>query len=211
MTEMFKPSRYLPYSRQKITNSDIKNINKVLKSDFITQGPTILEFEKKWSKWLGIRYSPFVSSGSSANYISISILKVLNKNKPSSEILLHSWIYRNHKDIKAVVHSHSKWASILSCMRISIPSFHYMVAEFGGNNIKCSKYATFGTEKLSKYVNEVLHKRKGCLIANHDLSIAVEKLSEQFYYLWITKQTKLLSDKEMRKIVKLFKDYKAKH
>ena len=150
--------------------------------------------------------------------------KVLNKNKPSSEILLHSGIYRNHKDIRAVVHSHSKWASILSCMRISIPSFHYMVAEFGGNNIKCSKYATFGTEKLSKYINEVLHKRKGCLIANHgqvtigcnleeavDLSIALEKLSEQFYYLWVTKQTKLLSDKEMRKIVKLFEDYKAKH
>ena len=150
--------------------------------------------------------------------------KVLNKIKPSSEILLHSWIYRNHKDIRAVVHSHSKWASILSCMRISIPSFHYMVAEFGGNNIKCSKYATFGTEKLSKYVNEVLHKRKGCLIANHgqvtigcnleeavDLSIALEKLSEQFYYLCITKQTKLLSGKEMRKIVKLFEDYKSKH
>ena len=150
--------------------------------------------------------------------------KVLNKNKPSSEILLHSWIYRNHKDIKAVVHSHSKWASILSCMRISIPSFHYMVAEFGGNDIKCSKYATFGSEKLSKYVNKVLHKRKGCLIANHgqvtigdnleeavDLSIALEKLSEQFYYLLITKQTKLLSNGEMRKIVKLFEDYKAKH
>ena len=150
--------------------------------------------------------------------------KVLNKNKPSSEILLHSWIYRNHKDIRAVVHSHSKWASILSCMRISIPSFHYMVAEFGGNDIKCSKYATFGSEKLSKYVNKVLYKRKGCLIANHgqvtignnleeavDLSIALEKLSEQFYYLWITKQTKLLSGQEMRKIVKLFEDYKARH
>ena len=150
--------------------------------------------------------------------------KVLNKNKPSSEILLHSWIYRNHKDIRAVVHSHSKWASILSCMRISISSFHYMVAEFGGNDIKCSKYATFGSEKLSKYVNKVLHKRKGCLIANHgqvtigdsleeavDLSIALEKLSEQFYYLLITKQTKLLSNEEMRKIVKLFEDYKAKY
>ena len=150
--------------------------------------------------------------------------KVLNKNKPSSEILLHSWIYRNHKDIRAVVHSHSKWASILSCMRISISSFHYMVAEFGGNDIKCSKYATFGSDKLSKYVNKVLHKRKGCLIANHgqvtigdnleeavDLSIALEKLSEQFYYLLITKQTKLLSNGEMRKIVKLFEDYKAKH
>ena len=150
--------------------------------------------------------------------------KVLNKNKPSSEILLHSWIYRNHKDIRAIVHSHSKWASILSCMRISIPSFHYMVAEFGGNNVKCSKYATFGSEKLSRYVNNVLHNRKGCLIANHgqvtiaknleeavDLSIALEKLSEQYYYLWNSKKIKLLSDKEMRKIVKLFKDYKAKH
>ena len=150
--------------------------------------------------------------------------KVLNKNKPSSEILLHLGIYRNHKDIGAIVHSHSKWASILSCMRISISSFHYMVAEFGGNDIKCSKYATFGSEKLSKYVNKVLHKRKGCLIANHgqvtigdsleeavDLSIALEKLSEQFYYLLITKQTKLLSNEEMRKIVKLFEDYKAKY
>jgi len=150
--------------------------------------------------------------------------KVLNKNKPSSEILLHLWIYRNHKDIGAIVHSHSKWASILSCMRVSIPSFHYMIAEFGGNNIKCSKYATFGSEKLSKYVNKVLHNRKGCLIANHgqvtiaksleeaiDLSIALEKLSEQYYYLWISKKTRLLSDQEMRKIVKLFEDYKAKH
>ena len=150
--------------------------------------------------------------------------KVLNKNKPSSEILLHSYIYRNHKDIRAIVHSQSKWASILSCMRISIPSFHYMEAEFGGNNVKCSKYATFGSEKLSRYVNNVLHNRKGCLIANHgqvtiaknleeavDLSIALEKLSEQYYYLWNSKKIKLLSDKEMRKIVKLFKDYKAKH
>ena len=99
-----------------------------------------------------------------------------------------------------------------------------MVAEFGGNNVKCSKYATFGSEKLSRYVNNVLHNRKGCLIANHgqvtiaknleeavDFSIALEKLSEQYYYLWNSKKIKLLSDKEMRKIVKLFKDYKAKH
>ncbi len=150
--------------------------------------------------------------------------KILNKKKPSSEILLHSWIYRNHKDIGAVVHSHSKWASILSCMRINIPAFHYMVAEFGGSDVKCSKYATFGSEQLSKYVNKVLHNRKGCLIANHgqvtiadtleeavDLSIALEKLSEQYYFLIISRKTKLLSDKEMCKIVKLFKDYKVKH
>ena len=99
-----------------------------------------------------------------------------------------------------------------------------MVAEFGGSDIKCSKYATFGSEQLSKYVNKVLHNRKGCLIANHgqvtfadtleeaiDLSIALEKLSEQYYFLMISRKAKLLSDKEMCKIVKLFKDYKVKH
>ena len=150
--------------------------------------------------------------------------EVLNKKKPSSEIFLHSWIYKNNKNIKAIVHSHSKWASILSCMRKSIPAFHYMVAEFGGNDIKCSKYATFGSEKLSKYVHKVLNNRKGCLIANHgqvtigdnleealDLSIALEKLSEEFYFSSISKQVKLLSDQEMTKVVGLFKDYKIRH
>ncbi len=150
--------------------------------------------------------------------------EVLNKKKPSSEIFLHSWIYKNNKNIKAIVHSHSKWASILSCMRKSIPAFHYMVAEFGGNDIKCSKYATFGSEKLSKYVHKVLNNRKGCLIANHgqvtigdnleealDLSIALEKLSEEFYFSSMSKQVKLLSDQEMTKVVGLFKDYKIRH
>ena len=61
--------------------------------------------------------------------------------------------------------------------------------------LRCSKYATFGSEKLSKYVHKVLNNRKGCLIANHgqvtigdnleealDLSIALEKLSEQYLF-----------------------------
>ena len=93
--------------------------------------------------------------------------KVLNNVKPSSEILLHLLIYKNFENIKAVVHCHSKWASILSCMRKNIPPFHYMVAEFGGRDIKCSKYATFGSEKLSKYVVNLLNNRKACLISNH--------------------------------------------
>ena len=44
-----------------------------------------------------------------------------------------------------------------------------------------------------------------------DLSVALEKLSEQYYFLRITEKTKLLSEQEMRKVVKLFKDYKVKH
>ena len=91
-------------------------------------------------------------------------------------------------------------------------------------DIKCSKYATFGSEKLSKYVNKALVYRKGCLIANHgqitigesleeaiDLSIALEKLSQQYFFCRMSKEVKILSDCEMKIIKDLFKNYKVKH
>ena len=81
MTEMFKPSRYLPYSRQKITNSDIKNINKVLKSDFITQGPTILEFEKKFAKYVNAKYAISCATGTAALHISCLAMGISHKSK----------------------------------------------------------------------------------------------------------------------------------
>ena len=149
---------------------------------------------------------------------------VKNNKKPSSEILMHLGIYRNRPEISAIVHCHSIWASILSCSRKKIPSFHYMVAEFGGNDIKCAEYATFGTRKLAKNVLKVLKERNGCLISNHgqltiannlnialELAVSLEKLSKQYYFCSFLKNTKILSSKEMRKVMELFKDYKIKH
>ena len=149
---------------------------------------------------------------------------VKNNKKPSSEILMHLYIYRNRPEISAIVHCHSMWASILSCSRKKIPSFHYMVAEFGGNDIKCAEYATFGTRKLAKNVLKVLKERNGCLISNHgqltiannlnnalDLAVSLEKLSKQYYFCSFLKSTKILSSKEMQKVLGLFKNYKIKH
>ena len=149
---------------------------------------------------------------------------IKNNKKPSSEILMHLYIYRNRPEISAIVHCHSIWASILSCGRKKIPSFHYMVAEFGGNDIKCAEYATFGTKKLAKNVLKALKERNGCLISNHgqltiannlnnalDLAVSLEKLSKQYYFCSFLKGTKTLSIEEMHKVLKLFKDYKIKH
>ena len=90
-----------------------------------------------------------------------------NRIKPSSEIDLHLLLYKERNELSSIVHCHSNWASILSCLRVNILSFHYMVAEFGGDDIKCSKYATFGTKKLAKFVVNSAKNRNGCLIANH--------------------------------------------
>jgi L-fuculose-phosphate aldolase len=74
------------------------------------------------------------------------------KNKPSSEWHFHKDIYLNKKNANSVVHCHSKNALVLSCIRKKIPAFHYMVAVAGGIDIKCAKYATYGTSELSKNI-----------------------------------------------------------
>tara|TARA_B100000900_G_scaffold414533_1_gene441443 strand:- start:491 stop:1123 length:633 start_codon:yes stop_codon:yes gene_type:complete len=147
-----------------------------------------------------------------------------NKKKPSSEILMHLYLYRARPEINSIVHCHSTWATVLSCSRKKIPAFHYMVGEFGGNDVKCSKYATFGTKKLASNVLSVIKDRSGCLISNHgqitvadnienafNLAIALEKLSKQYFLCKLQKDFKILSNKEMLKISKLFKNYKVKH
>ena len=85
------------------TNNDIGVVKKFLRNKdvILTQSKKVQEFEKKWSKWLGVKYSTFVNSGSSANFITISILKALNKKKGKNEIIVPSltWV----SDINSVI------------------------------------------------------------------------------------------------------------
>ena len=65
-----------------IDNQDIDNLIDWLK-DYprLTKGTKTIEFENKWSEWLGSKYSVFVNSGSSANLLMLYALKILNKMK----------------------------------------------------------------------------------------------------------------------------------
>lgn len=85
------------------TNEDMSAVIKLLKKKkiILTQSKTVEKFEKSWSKWLKVKYSTFVNSGSSANFISISLLKALNKNKKKNEIILPAltWV----SDINSVI------------------------------------------------------------------------------------------------------------
>ena len=71
----------IPYSRQKIFNEDIKEVVKVLKSDFLTKGKKVIEFENNLSKTLKARYAISCNSGSSALLLAC---KSLNLKKMSS-------------------------------------------------------------------------------------------------------------------------------
>ena len=65
-----------------IDNQDIDNLIEWLKSyPRLTKGSKTIEFENKWSQWLGSKYSIFVNSGSSANLLMLYALKVLKRMK----------------------------------------------------------------------------------------------------------------------------------
>ena len=73
----------MPFSHKlmddNITDKDVKSVKKLLdsKDKIFTQSKNVLAFEKAWSKWLDVKYSVFVNSGSSANLLTITILKIL--------------------------------------------------------------------------------------------------------------------------------------
>lgn len=90
-----------PLMENNIIEADVKAIKKFLdnnKKKIFTQSEKVLEFEKNWSKWLGVKYSVFVNSGSSANLISMLCTKIL---RGPGEIIVPplTWV----SDIAAVI------------------------------------------------------------------------------------------------------------
>ncbi|MGA2356616.1 MAG: UDP-4-amino-4,6-dideoxy-N-acetyl-beta-L-altrosamine transaminase [Terriglobales bacterium] len=63
-----KPVRekLLPYGRQRLDESDIHAVVEVLKSDWLTTGPKVVEFEERFAAWVGARYAVSFSSGTAA-------------------------------------------------------------------------------------------------------------------------------------------------
>ena len=143
------------------------------------------------------------------------------KNKPSSEWRFHQDIYVNKKEAKAIVHAHSTCATAVSSHQKNIPAFHYMVAVTGGEDLKCTKYATFGTKQLSKNIIKALKNRTACLIANHgqvafggnlektfELAQEIENICHQYINALRIGIPKILSNKEMKIVLGKFKNYK---
>lgn len=74
-------SRFLPYGSQYIDSNDRKEILKVLKSEFITQGPEIKKFEDMFAKYVGSKYAIACSSGTAALHLSCLALGINSKSK----------------------------------------------------------------------------------------------------------------------------------
>ena len=139
---------------------------------------------------------------------------------PSSEWRMHLDIYRARPEAAAVVHCHSAHATALSALRKDIPAFHYMIAAAGGSTLRCSDYATFGTQALSDTMLEALQDRSACLLANHGmicfgpdlakalaLAVEIEALCGQYVIAMQAGKPAILGEKEMAEVLARFKTY----
>ena len=165
----------------------------------------------------GIKYSSLKIK----DIVFVSLKGIFDKkrNKPSSEWRFHQDIYVNKKEAKAIVHAHSTCATAVSSHQKNIPAFHYMVAVAGGEDLKCTKYATFGTKQLSKNIIKALKNRSACLIANHgqvafgknlveafELAQEIENICHQYINALRIGIPKILSKKEMKIVLGKFKN-----
>ena len=139
---------------------------------------------------------------------------------PSSEWQMHQDIYNARDDAAAIVHTHSAYATAISCIGGDIPAFHYMIAVAGGNSLRCARYATFGTKRLSDNAIEALKGRRACLLANHgmicfgkdlkaalNLAVEVETLCKQYVIARQLGTPNILDDDEMDIVLEKFSTY----
>ncbi len=140
--------------------------------------------------------------------------------QPSTEWRFHLDIMRARPDAGAIVHTHSTYATVLAIARKPIPACHYMIAAFGGTDIRCAGYARYGTKELSELAIAALEARNGCLLANHGmialganldkamwLAVELETIARQ-YYLSLALDTRvILTDDEIADTAKGFSTY----
>ena len=147
---------------------------------------------------------------------------VEGKHRPSSEAGMHLAFYKNRADVSGIVHTHSKFATAIACMGWELPAVHYLIG-MAGHRVKCTGYATYGSDELAKKALETIGDSNAVLLANHGLIALGEDVDRAFstaehlefvsevYYLTKTLGTpNILSDENMDEVMKKFGTFKYK-
>lgn len=145
---------------------------------------------------------------------------VCGAGTPSSEWAMHAAIYLDYPHARCIVHSHADACTALACLNEKLPAFHYMVVRFGGEDVRCAPYVTFGTPALARLAVAALAGRSACLLANHGMivlggdaeqaltdAVLLETLCRQYLLARATGPVRLLSAAEVQAAQERFKTY----
>jgi L-fuculose-phosphate aldolase len=144
----------------------------------------------------------------------------LNSATRSSEWAMHAAVYQTCPGSAFILHTHADACTALACLNERLPPFHYMVLRFGGDDVRCSRYATFGTQALADLTAVAIHGRTACLLANHGMTVSgptaaqtlanallLETLCKQYLLAKSAGTPRLLTREEMQGARERFKTY----
>jgi len=143
-----------------------------------------------------------------------------NNATPSSEWEMHAAIYRAFPGAACVVHTHADACTALASLNRDLPPFHYMVVQFGGHNVRCAPYVTFGTPALADLAVTAMKGRSACLLANHGMILyardtdeamaraqLLESLCRQYLLALSAGKPKLLTAAQIEQAKERFRTY----
>ena len=150
--------------------------------------------------------------------------KFFGNYKPSIEWKFHLEIYNNIPDVNSIIHNHPIYGTGFSILQKKIEAYHYLIALFGGIDVKCTKFYLPGSIELAKAIVNSLKNRNVTLIANHGvvttgknltdtlyLSEQFEAMCKQITISKINGSPKKIPLKEMKKILVEIKNYTKKN
>jgi L-fuculose-phosphate aldolase len=136
-------------------------------------------------------------SGINYNEIDLEDIMVIDKKgkivegfrKPSIEMPMHLSIYNARKDVKAIVHYHPIYSSVLAVTGFSLPGICEDFVQIVGEKVLCAKYALPGSEELAKNAVVSLGNRNAVFLLNHGTLCVGRDIKEAMKVCYVVEKT----------------------
>lgn len=112
--------------------------------------------------------------------VDVRSLEHEGEHKPTSEKGLHAGIYQRRPEIGAVIHTHSKYASVFAAAGRSVPVVQPELKRIFGSQVPLAKYGLPGTKTLKKHTIEALGDNNGCIMTAHGMICCGRTMEEAF-------------------------------
>ncbi|ACR80333.1 MULTISPECIES: class II aldolase/adducin family protein [Kosmotoga] len=104
--------------------------------------------------------------------------RIEGTKKPSIEVRMHGLIYEHYPDVRAIVHTHSVYTTVLSLIRKPLPIINETMVMVG--DVPVAEFARTGSLELAENVTKALKGRRAVILANHGLLCVGKSLKESF-------------------------------
>lgn len=136
-------------------------------------------------------------SGINYNEINLEDIMVIDKKgkivegfrKPSIEMPMHLSIYNARKDVKAIIHYHPIYSSVLAVTGFSLPGICEDFVQIVGEKVLCAKYALPGSEELAKNTVVSLGNRNAVFLLNHGTLCVGRDIKEAMKVCYVVEKT----------------------